>query len=134
MGMSGNYFAAGLAFLLISAVVTDVDAAFRPAPKSVNPAVRSVHAGGWFFESFDEGRDGLYKHWWFSGPWANGQPFRVGWDPYFFNINQYNVLELQLKKQQFRHPTGNYEYTAGELKSKAFYGEGCFSVCMSTST
>jgi hypothetical protein len=93
-------------------------------PQSMNPAVRSNFNSKGFEEYFDEGKAGLLKNWWFSGVWANGQPFNVGWNPNSYNLNNYTVLELQVKKQAFTHSTGNHPYTAGELKSNDFYSAG----------
>lgn len=68
-----------------------------------------------------------------GGFWGNGQPFNVGFDPSYHKINQHNVLELFVKKEPFYHHTGNYPWTAGELRSKGFYGAGCYSTCMKPS-
>lgn len=68
-----------------------------------------------------------------SQKWKKIQPFNNGWDPSFYSINQWSVLELFLKKQKFTHATGTYDYTAGEIRSKDFFSTGCYSVCMKAS-
>lgn len=81
-----------------------------------------------FWEKFDGGNEGLLKKYWFSGYWGNGQPFNVGWDPSYFNINQYDVLELLLKKVNYFWKDYFWAFTAGEMKSRDFYGNGMLSV------
>lgn len=98
----------------------------QPQPQSLNQAVRSRRGQNWFEEFFDEGKDEVLKNYFFSGYWGNGQPFNVGWDPSFFNVNEHNVLELLLKKQDFWHQNNYYPYTAGELKSRDFYSTGSY--------
>jgi hypothetical protein len=110
-------------------------AAIQATPARVHPVARTdsggcedaIYAndgGQGFAEYFDDGKDGLLQDWFFSGPWGNGHPFDVGFDPNYYNINDQDVLELLVKREPFSNNGQSYPFTAGEIKSRNFYSAG----------
>lgn len=91
-----------------------------------------------FFSSMKNGIDWrLFK---MVGPYANGYPFRNGWVPDLGFIGKDRKLTLQVKKRDFYDfsQTGggngrHYPYSAAEIRSRDYYGVGCYSVCMKPS-
>lgn len=77
-------------------------------------------------------RTGLFTY---ADGWANGQPFKCGWDKNHHHFHN-NALVLDLKKEQFNDPgskSGNwasYPFTSAEFRSHNFFGAGCYTVCM----
>lgn len=123
---STNYIIGSLA--AFSILLSFANAEESDLDQLSNTTVRSEYGSNFFREYFDEGNEGLLKKYWFSGYWGNGQPFNVGWDPAYYKINQYNVLELLLKKVNYFWSDNGVEkywpWTAGELKSRDFYSTG----------
>lgn len=101
-------------------------------PELAQPSVK--YSGGSFSESFNRGLD--KKHWLMADGYANGQPFKVGWSKKNYHVHD-GTLMLDLKRESYTDPgsqTGHgktYPYTSGEIRSLDYYGEGCYSVCMS---
>lgn len=108
-------------FSLFSFTLAETKSELMP---TANATVRTRYEESNFWQTFEEGNEEFMKRYWFSGYWGNGQPFNVGWDPSYWKINQYNVLELALKKVDYFWQDKYWPWTAGELKSRDFYGSG----------
>jgi endo-1,3-1,4-beta-glycanase ExoK len=89
-----------------------------------------------FDSQFSGGVDN--RKWNFANGWANGQPFQNGWSSDYHHVAD-GALNLDLKKDTYNDPGSasgqgaQYPYTAGETRSRDFYGAGCYSVCMKPS-
>lgn len=109
--------------------VSAVDFKFRES-------VRTPQSAPDFVDNFDGSE--LDDRWMMSDGWANGQPFRNGWSKNMHDLSN-GELTLKARKDGFQDPgsaTGHgrwLPYTAGELRSRAFYGVGCYTVCMKPS-
>lgn len=62
-----------------------------------------------------------------------------GWSSSNHHISGSGALSLDLKKDTFVDPGSSsgqgksYPYTSGEIRSRNFYGAGCYTVCMKSS-
>lgn len=99
----------------------------RPHPKN------GRHRGSSFSSYFSSGVDS--ERFSFADNYANGQPFNTGWSAHNHHVTN-GYLSLDLRRDTFTDPgsaTGSratYPYTSGELRSRAFHGTGCYTVCM----
>lgn len=125
---SAALFAAAAAAALLEVPLADTGAAAEVRVLSEQRPGPGV--GGGFFEQFD-GPTGL-NHDLFStsGWWHNGQPFQSAWDPGYWTVIKSSVLVLYLRKDRYQRGADDVPYTSGEIRSKAEYGAGCYSVCM----
>jgi hypothetical protein len=85
----------------------------------------------WFdkFDSFNSSR------WFTAGYWWNGVPFGSGFQPNYYSIAS-NTLSVYADSSKF--PVNDeigtvLNYTSTEIRSKEYFGFGCYSVCMKAS-
>lgn len=106
------------------------------ADLKLGDSVRIPQSAPDFLDNFDG--NGLDGKWLMSDGWANGQPFRNGWSNQMYGVGN-GELTLKVRKEGFQDPgsaTGHgkwFPYTAGELRSRGYYGVGCYTVCMKPS-
>ncbi|MUL01705.1 family 16 glycosylhydrolase [Aliivibrio fischeri] len=79
---------------------------------------------GYFSDSLTEFNETLFER---AHNWSNGFPFSNRWEEGAINFSD-NGMKIELSDSE--QSNEKYKYRSGELRSRHFYGHGCFSIEM----